>query len=185
MTVLDIRVLGDPVLRQSTVPVTGVTPELRKLADDMLETMYVARGIGLAAPQVGRTERMAVIDVDDDPFVMFNPEIVRTDGPAEKAEEGCLSIPEIYADVERPSRVLVRFLDRNGEAVEREASDLLARCILHEVDHLDGKLFIDYLGAFRKRAVLARWAREKEEYPGNIRRLSAEEIAEHHHGEEL
>ena len=186
MALLDIRVLGDPVLRQSTTPVAEVTDDLRRLAQDMLETMYVARGIGLAAPQVGRTERLAVVDIEDEPIVMFNPEIVRTEGPTEKSEEGCLSIPEVYGDVERPTRITVRYLDAGGATVERDADDLLARCIQHEIDHLDGKLFIDYLGPFKRRTALAKWTREKEQYPGNIRRLTAEEIAEHHHnGEEL
>ena len=186
MALLDIRVLGDPILRQTTTPVAEVTDDLRRLAQDMLETMYVARGIGLAAPQVGRTERLAVVDVEDEPLVMFNPEIVRTEGPAEKVEEGCLSIPEVYGDVERPTRITVRYLDGDGATIERDADGLLARCIQHEVDHLDGKLFIDYLGPFKRRTALAKWTREKELYPGNIRRLTAEEIAEHHHnGEEL
>ena len=186
MPLLDIRVLGDPVLRQSTTPIAAITPELLALADDMLETMRAARGIGLAAPQVGRTERMAVIEIDDEPIVMFNPEIVKRDGPTEKSEEGCLSIPEVYADVERPVRVTVRYLDRDGTVVERPADDLLARCIQHEIDHLDGRLFIDYLGPIRKRAALRKWDAEREQYPGNVRRLTAEEIAGHHHtGEEL
>lgn len=186
MALLDIRVLGDPILRQTTTPVAAITDELRQLADDMLDTMYVARGIGLAAPQVGRTERMAVIDVEDDPFVMFNPQIVRTEGPTEKVEEGCLSIPEVYGDVERPTRVVVRYLDADGNEVEREADGLLARCMLHEIDHLEGKLFIDYLGPFKRKSAMAKWTREKEKYPDNIRRLTPEEIAEHHHtGEEL
>lgn len=186
MPLLDIRVLGDPVLRQSTTPVAEVTDELRQLADDMLETMYAARGIGLAAPQIGRTERLAVVDLDEEPLVLFNPQIVKADGPVEKAEEGCLSIPEVYGDVERPTHIVVRYLDRDGTEIEREAGDLLARCIQHEVDHLEGKLFIDYLGPFKRRTALAKWTREKENYPGNIRRLSAEEIAKHHHnGEEL
>lgn len=186
MALLDIRVLGDPILRQTTTPVAAITDELRQLADDMLDTMYVARGIGLAAPQVGRIERMAVIDVEDDPFVMFNPRIVRTEGPTEKVEEGCLSIPEVYGDVERPTRVVVRYLDRDGNEMEREADGLLARCMLHEIDHLEGKLFIDYLGPFKRRSAMAKWTREKEKYPDNIRRLTPEEIAEHHHtGEEL
>ncbi|MBA3890130.1 MAG: peptide deformylase [Gemmatimonadaceae bacterium] len=186
MALLDIRVLGDPILRQATTPVGTVTDDLRRLAQDMLETMYVARGIGLAAPQVGRTERLAVVDIEDGPMVMINPEIVRTEGPTEKSEEGCLSIPEVYGDVERPTRITVRYMDADGAIVERDADELLARCIQHEVDHLDGKLFIDYLGPFKRRTALAKWTREKEQYPGNIRRLTAEEIAEHHHnGEEL
>lgn len=186
MTLLDIRVLGDPVLRQNTVPVAAVTDELRTLADAMFDTMHVAQGIGLAAPQVGRTERMAVIDVEGDAFVMFNPEVVKAEGPNEKMEEGCLSIPEVYGEVERPTRITVRFLDRDGNEVERQADGLLARCIQHEIDHLDGKLFIDYLGPFKRRSALTRWTREKEKYPGNVRRLTPEEVAEHHHtGEEL
>lgn len=186
MALLEIRVLGDPVLRQSTTPVAEVTDELRRLAEDMLETMYAAQGIGLAAPQVGRTERLAVVDVDGDKLAMFNPRIVSTEGPSEKMEEGCLSIPEVYGDVDRPTRVVVRFLDQDGQEVERSLDGLIARCVLHEVDHLDGKLFIDYLGPFKRKSALAKWTREKDKYPGYVRRLTPQEVAEHHHtGEEL
>src|SRR5215203_6552944 len=107
MSLLDIRVLGDPILRQDATPVVEVTDELRRLIDDMLETMYAAKGIGLAAPQVGRLERIAVIDVDDNPMAIVNPEILRREGMV-KGEEGCLSIPEVYGDVERAARVVVR-----------------------------------------------------------------------------
>lgn len=184
MTPLPLRVLGDPILREETRPVTVVTAELRQLIDAMFETMYAARGIGLAAPQVGRTERVAVVDVEEEPLVLINPEILESSSATEKAEEGCLSIPDIYGDVERPETVRVRAMDRDGGVFERDTSGLLARCIQHEIDHLHGKLFIDYLSVLKKRAVMAKWAKEKEQYPGNVRVLSAEEIAKHHHRDE-
>jgi peptide deformylase len=182
VSLLDIRVLGDPILREVTRPVDEVTEQLRQLIDDMFETMYAARGIGLAGPQVGRTERIAVIDVEG-PLVLVNPVLALTEGK-EKGEEGCLSIPEVYGDVERATRVVLRATDADGRGYELEATELLARCIQHEIDHLDGRLFIDYLGPFKRRSALARWAKEREKYPENVRRLSPEEIAEHHHRDE-
>ncbi len=184
MSLLDVRVLGDPILRQVTTPVDAVTDSIRRLVDDMFETMYAARGIGLAAPQVGRLERVAVIDVGEGtPFALINPEVVLAEGSA-KGEEGCLSIPEVYGDVERPSHVVVRALGADGGPFEVDATDLLARCVQHEIDHLHGKLFIDYLGAFKRRAALAKWAKEREKYPGNVRRLTPAEIAAHHQRDE-
>lgn len=174
MSILDIRVLGDPILRQSTDAVTEFGPTLQRFVDDLFETMYHARGIGLAAPQVGRTERIAVVDVDDDPFVLVNPEIVDPSSRRERAEEGCLSIPDIYGDVERPATVTVRAVDRHGIPFEREASGLLARCIQHEIDHLDGKLFLDYLSVLKRTAALAKWKLRADEYPGFIRRVALE-----------
>jgi len=180
VSLLDVRVLGDPILRQETKPVASVTDELRRLVDDMFETMYAAKGIGLAAPQVGRLERLAVIDVGEgQPFAIINPEIVVAEGSV-KGEEGCLSIPEVYGDVERAARVVVRALNVEGKAFEVEATELLARCLQHEIDHLRGKLFIDYLGAFKRRAALAKWAKEREKYPDNVRKLTAAEVAAHH-----
>ncbi|HKN67340.1 MAG TPA: peptide deformylase [Gemmatimonadaceae bacterium] len=184
MSLLDIRVLGDPVLRQETNVVTEVTAELRRLVDDMFETMYEAKGIGLAAPQVGRLERLSVVDVDGARFVLFNPEIVEIDSKRIKGEEGCLSIPEIYGDVERSARVVVRAMDVEGKTYEVEGRELLSRCLQHEIDHLHGRLFIDYLSALKRRAATSKWAKEKEKYPGNIRRLTPGEIAEHHHRDE-
>jgi peptide deformylase len=184
VSLLDIRVLGDPVLRQETNVVTEVTAELRRLVDDMFETMYAAKGIGLAAPQVGRLERLSVVDVDGARFVLFNPEIVESDAKRIKGEEGCLSIPEIYGDVERSARVLVRAMDVDGKTYEVEGRELLARCLQHEIDHLHGRLFIDYLSALKRRSATSKWAKEKEKYPGNIRRLTPAEIAEHHHRDE-
>jgi len=184
VSLLDIRVLGDPVLRQETNVVTEVTAELHRLVDDMFETMYAAKGIGLAAPQVGRLERLSVVDVDGARFVLFNPEIVESDAKRIKGEEGCLSIPEIYGDVERSARVVVRAMDVDGKTYEVEGRELLSRCLQHEIDHLHGRLFIDYLSALKRRAATSKWAKEKEKYPGNIRRLTAAEIAEHHHRDE-
>lgn len=184
MTLLEIRVLGDPILREETRPVEEITDELRQLVDSMFETMYAARGIGLAAPQVGRPERVAVVDVDERPMVIVNPEIVVADGKKVKGEEGCLSIPDVYGDVERSEHVVVRALDRDMKPFEIDATELLARCLQHEIDHLHGKLFIDYLSVLKRRTALARWAREKDKYPGFIRRLSASEIASHHHRNE-
>jgi peptide deformylase len=186
VTILDIRVLGDPVLRQVTTPVGAMTDDLRRLVADMFETMHHARGIGLAAPQVGRTERLAIAEVDDERFVLINPEVLERDGRA-KGEEGCLSIPDIYADVERPKTVTVRALDENYQPYEIEATDLLARCIQHEIDHLDGKLFIDYLSVLKRTAALAKWKLEQGKYPGYIRRVAletADDLEEHEHPEE-
>ena len=188
MSVLDIRVLGDPILRQETKPVADVTDELQRLIDDMFETMHAAKGIGLAAPQVGRLERVAVVDVESGrrPITLVNPEIMTLEGGAiAKAEEGCLSIPDVFGDVERSANVVVRALDRDGKPFEMPASELLARCLQHEVDHLHGKLFIDYLSVLKRRAALAKWAAQKDRYPGFIRRLTAQEVAEHHHDEDL
>jgi peptide deformylase len=138
VSLLDVRVLGDPILRHETTPVTAVSEAIRRLVDDMFETMYAAKGIGLAAPQVGRLERVAVIDVGEgQPFAMINPEIVLAEGTA-KGEEGCLSIPEVYGDVERAARVVVRAVGRDGVLIEVEATDLLARCLQHEIVHLHG-----------------------------------------------
>jgi peptide deformylase len=150
----------------------------------MFETMYAAEGIGLAAPQVGRTERLAVVDVEGKKFTLINPEIVGKQGAAEKAEEGCLSIPDIYGDVERPAEVTIRALDENGKEYEESAGELLGRCFQHEIDHLDGRLFIDYLSPLKRKAALTKWEKAKEEYPGNVRKVRTEEKGEHHHENE-
>jgi peptide deformylase len=183
---LDIHVLGSPVLREPTKPVERVTDELRRLVDDMFETMHAAKGIGLAAPQVGRLERLFVAEVEDDRVAIFNPEILDASGKPVKAEEGCLSIPEVYGDVERPPLVTVRGLDANGEVIETEASGLLARCFQHEIDHLHGRLFVDYLSMFKKRSAMAAWEREKTKYPALRRTLvAARDLAEQHNEEAL
>ncbi len=181
---LDIRVLGDPILRAQTRPVDEITDELRRLVDDMFETMHTAQGIGLAAPQVGRTERLTVVDVEKQPLVLINPEVIVSDGKSVKAEEGCLSIPDVYGEVERPEHVVVRALDLDGTSRDIDARDLLARCLQHEIDHLHGKLFLDYLSVLKRRSALSKWAKEKAKYPGNVRKLSAAEVATHHHRNE-
>lgn len=185
MSILDIRVLGDPVLRKPTKRVTEITDELKQLIADMFETMYAAEGIGLAAPQVGRTERLAVVDVDGAKFTLINPEILTSNGTDEKAEEGCLSIPDIYGDVERPGTVTIRATDENGKEYEASGTELLGRCFQHEIDHLDGKLFIDYLSPLKRKAAMAKWEKAKAEYPGFIRKVRTEVKGEHHHETEM
>lgn len=170
MKTLDIRVLGDPILRQDTEPVAEVTDELRQLIGDMFTTMYAAEGIGLAAPQIGRTERLAVVDVEGAKYTLINPEILAREGAA-RAEEGCLSIPDVFGEVERPQRITVRAMDIEGRPFELAADELLARAIQHEIDHLHGRLFIDYLGVFKRRSALAQWDKLKKDYPGLIRKV--------------
>jgi len=184
VSILDIRVLGDPVLRKATKPVTKVTDELRELIANMFETMYAAEGIGLAAPQVGRTERLAVVDVEGARYVLINPTIVSTEGAVDKAEEGCLSIPDIYGDVDRPFTVTIHATDENGVEYEATGSELLGRCFQHEIDHLDGKLFIDYLSPLKRKAAMSKWEKAKSEYAGFIRKVRTEVKGEHHHANE-
>ena len=142
----------DPRLRRKAAPVARVDEEVRRLIDDMAETMYQAPGIGLAAVQVDVPKRVVVIDVSpehNDLRVFVNPEIVRRDG-VEVMEEGCLSVPGVYEEVERAERVTVRALDRDGQAFELVADGLLAVCIQHEIDHLDGRVFVDYLSRLKQ-----------------------------------
>jgi peptide deformylase len=182
--ILDIRVLGDPVLRKITTPVEEVTDDIRSLISDMFDTMYAAEGIGLAAPQVGRTERVTVMDVEGQKFAFINPEIIESEGSA-RSEEGCLSIPDIFGEVPRATRVIVRALNEKGEQVEAEGTELLARCMQHEIDHLDGKLFIDYLSMLKRRSALSKWEKIKEDYPGFIRKVAQEKRGPHHSEGEL
>jgi peptide deformylase len=184
VSILDIRVLGDPVLRKPTKRVTAITDELKQLIADMFETMYAAEGIGLAAPQVGRTERLAVVDVDGAKFVLINPEVIGREAGSGKGEEGCLSIPDIYGDVERPLTVTIRATDENGEEYEATGSELLGRCFQHEIDHLDGKLFVDYLSTLKRKAAMTKWEKAKADYPGFIRKVRTEVKGEHHHANE-
>ncbi|MGH7655036.1 MAG: peptide deformylase [Gemmatimonadaceae bacterium] len=185
MSILPIRVLGDPVLREDTRPVETFTPELQRLIDDMFETMHAAKGVGLAAPQVGRLERLTVIDVRGAPYVLVNPEIVEREGTI-KWEEGCLSIPDLYGDVNRAARVVVEALDRDGKPFTVEGTELLGVCLQHEIDHLHGKLFIDHLSLLKRKKLLAEWEDEKPKYPGLIRIVvPGEEDDEAHEDEKL
>jgi peptide deformylase len=153
MAKLTILEFPDPRLRTVAKPVTAVDDRIRTLIDDMFETMYDAPGIGLAATQVDVHEQLIVIDVSEDqnqPLVFINPEIEVLDDACAEYDEGCLSVPGFYETVSRPERVRVRALDRDGEPFELEPEGLLAVCIQHEMDHLNGKLFVDYLSALKR-----------------------------------
>ena len=161
-----ILILPDPFLRKVAAPVATVDDRVRALADDMLETMYAAPGIGLAAPQIGVGERIVVIDlaVDDEatpaPMVIVNPEILAASEEISAYEEGCLSIPEYTEEVTRPARVTVRFLDRDGAEQVVEADGLLATCLQHEIDHLNGVLFIDHLSRLKRDLVTKKFKKQ-------------------------
>jgi len=154
-----------PLLKAKAVPVERIDDALRRLAADMFETMYKAPGIGLAAPQVGVLQRLVVVDVADGeerrPMALVNPEIVWRSAELATAEEGCLSLPEQFADVTRPSTVRVKFTTEQGAERELPADGLLARCLQHEVDHLDGILFVDHLSALRRNMILRRLAKAR------------------------
>lgn len=149
MAILDIKKAGDVVLKQQAQPVARIDKKIRTLLDDMAETMYKANGVGLAAPQVGESIQVVVIDVGEGLIELVNPEIVRMEG-AETDSEGCLSVPEIYGDVERAAKVSVKYLNRQGKNHRITATGLLARCLQHEIDHLHGRLFIDIAQNLRK-----------------------------------
>ena len=182
MAVLPLTVLGHPILRQATTPVTVVTDELRRLADDMIDTMRAADGVGLAAPQVGRSERLCVVEVGETLLTLFNPEIIAREGKI-KWEEGCLSIPDVFGWVERSAQVTVRALDRDGTPFEVTGTELLGVCLQHEIDHLDGKLFIDHLSFLKRRSAMADWDDQKGKYPNQIRVLPAAPATTVAHGE--
>lgn len=142
MALRQIRVLGDEVLTKVCRPITEVTPRIAELIDDMIETMYDANGVGLAAPQVGVLRRVVVIDIGDGPIVMINPEIIETSG-SQTGDEGCLSLPGKAGQVTRPNYVKARFYDENMDCYEIEGEELLARAICHELDHLDGHMYVE------------------------------------------
>ena len=172
MALLQILEFPDPRLRTRAQPVTQVDAALRTLIDDMFETMYAAPGIGLAATQVNVAKRVLVIDLSekrDQPLALINPEVLERSG-VEETEEGCLSVPGYYDKVTRAEKIRVRALDRNGKQIEFEAEGLLAVCIQHEIDHLDGKLFVDYLSELKRTRIRKKLEKErKERGPGNAR----------------
>ena len=165
MALCEIVKLPDPILKTVSSPIEAVTDDVRKLLDDMLETMYDAPGIGLAAVQIGIPRRLVVIDAvreeDEprDPIFLINPEIIWSSEETAEYEEGCLSIPEVYDNVTRPAEVKVRYLDRNGETCERHCDGLLATCVQHEIDHLNGILFIDYLTRLKRDRVVKKFSK--------------------------
>jgi len=164
MSIRPILILPDPKLRLVSEPVGKVTSELSGLIDDMFETMYDAPGIGLAAIQVGVPQRIVTIDTarQDEPkkpIALINPQIVWSSDDLSSYEEGCLSIPEYYEEVERPAKVRVRFTDRDGTDCEMEAEGLLATCLQHEIDHLEGKLFIDHISRLKRERVIKKFTK--------------------------
>ena len=164
MTIKPLIILPDPLLRQVSTPVETVDDEVRRLADDMLDTMYDAPGIGLAAIQIGVPRRLLVLDVSKEedgkePLVFINPEVVRFSDDRSVYEEGCLSIPDYYAEVERPASITVDYVDRDGKAQTIDADGLLATCLQHEIDHLNGLLFIDYISKLKREMVIRKFTK--------------------------
>lgn len=164
MTIKPLIILPDPLLRQVSTPVERVDSEIIRLADDMLETMYDAPGIGLAAVQIGVPRRLLVIDVaregeDKAPVVFINPEILSSSDERSVYEEGCLSIPDYYAEVERPATVQVKYIDRDGKQQLAQAEGLLATCLQHEIDHLNGVLFIDHISRLKREMVVRKFTK--------------------------
>ena len=166
MSKLDILIAPDHRLKQQAKAVTQVDANIRRLMDDMLETMYAAPGIGLAAPQVGHLVRIIVVDVADkdetpQPYRMINPEIMQASETPRITNEGCLSLPDFYADVERPDSIAVAYLDENGERKLLEAEGILATCIQHEIEHLEGVLFVDHLSTVKRSMILRKLQKSK------------------------
>lgn len=165
MAILDILHYPDKRLRTVAKPVGKVDESIKKLVDDMFETMYIAPGIGLAATQVNVHQQVIVIDVSEDksqPLCLINPEIIAEEG-VESCDEGCLSVPEIYETVERCEKVTVKALDQNGDEYTLQADEMLAVCIQHEMDHLKGKLFVDYLSPLKRQRIKKRLLKAKRE----------------------
>ena len=165
---MPIIVAPDPRLKIKTTPVTAVDDDLRAFLDDMLETMYAADGIGLAAPQVGDKRSVLVVDVaregeEPQPLKVINPEIVWTSEDERVHQEGCLSLPEYFAEVERPEAIRVRYMDETGAERELEADGILATCIQHEMDHLDGILFVDHVSAIKRNMILRKLKKAKKQ----------------------
>ncbi|GAA4128220.1 peptide deformylase [Aminobacter aganoensis] len=170
MTIKPLIILPDPLLREVSRPVERIDDGVRNFARDMLDTMYDAPGIGLAAIQVGEPLRMLVIDLAKEgeepaPMTIINPQVVSRGDERSVYEEGCLSIPDYYAEVERPSTVRVKYLDENGKEQEVEADGLLATCLQHEIDHLDGVLFIDYISKLKRDMVLRKFKKLAKDRP--------------------
>ena len=172
MPLRQIHLLGSPVLRQCADEIPEVTDEIRTLVADLFDTMYTAEGIGLAANQVGLTQRVAVVDAGDHPrIVLINPVIVERDGE-HRAEEGCLSMPDLFGEVDRARRVVVETTGLDGTRERYELEDLPARAVLHEVDHLDGVLFLDHLGILKRQMLLKKWKKLRKGKTGYLLEVS-------------
>jgi peptide deformylase len=181
VTVRPLHLLGSPVLRQKAAPVAAVDDAVRELVDDLFETMRAAHGVGLAANQIGAARRVAVVDVgEEDPgaLVLINPVIVERSKESEIAEEGCLSIPDIFGDVKRVESVVVEALDRDGARQRIEATGYKARAIQHEIDHLDGILFLDHLSAVTRGLLLSKWKKSRKGKSGFLKEVTPEPAGE-------
>jgi peptide deformylase len=171
MTIRPLVIIPDSKLRLISEPIKEITKDIRQLADDMLETMYDAPGVGLAAIQIGEPVRMVTMDVsksedERQPMLLINPEIVWASEEKRVYEEGCLSIPEYYEEVERPDRVRFRYMNINGEVIEQDADGLMATCVQHEIDHLNGVLFIDYLSKLKRDRVMTKFKKAAKREAG-------------------
>ena len=171
MAVLPLHLLGSPVLRERSREVQVVDDEVRAFVDAMFETMDANKGVGLAANQVGKALRVAVIDADEKRITLINPRITRVGDEREAEEEGCLSIPEIFAEVTRPLTVTLEALDRDGKPYTLEADGLLARAIQHEIDHLDGILFLDRVGPIKRRFLMRDWEKQRKGAKGYLKEV--------------
>ncbi len=181
MTVRMLHLLGSPALRQQSVAVAAVDDAVRQLVDDLFETMRAAKGVGLAANQIGVARRVAVVDIgeeDPPPLVLINPVIVERGDDEDTAEEGCLSIPEIFGDVTRSARIVVEALDQDGNRARVEARGYKARAIQHEIDHLDGILFLDHLSAVKRSLLLSKWKKSRKGQTGYLKEVTPEPAGE-------
>ena len=181
MTIRQLHLLGSPVLRQRAAPVAVVDAAVRELVDDLFETMRVAKGVGLAANQVGIARRVAVVDVGDDdppPLVLINPRILAARDERETAEEGCLSIPDLYGDVERALSITLAALDRDGRPYRADVSGFKGRAVQHEIDHLDGVLFLDHLSAVKRGLLLAKWKKARKGQSGYLKEVTPQPAGE-------
>lgn len=161
MAILEIKEYGEPILREKALPVEEVTPEILNLIKDMAETMYTASGVGLAASQVGVPKRIILVDGEEDGLiVLINPMIIKSEGEVVE-EEGCLSVPDIYSQVKRSFKVTIKALNENGDPIEITKEDLIARALQHEIDHLDGILFIDRIGRMERQILLNKLKKKK------------------------
>jgi peptide deformylase len=173
VSILRIHLLGSPALRARAAEITAVDEGVRGFVADLFETMHAAKGVGLAANQVGDTRRVAVVETEAGRHVLINP-VIRSSSGRDRDEEGCLSIPDIYADVDRAGAVTVEATDETGERRTIEATGLLARAIQHEIDHLDGLLFIDRVGPIKRRFLIRQWEKSREGHSGYIREIEPE-----------
>lgn len=181
MTIRQLHLLGSPVLRQRAAPVAVVDAAVRELVDDLFETMRAAKGVGLAANQVGIGRRVAVVDVGDDdppPLVLINPRILAARDERETAEEGCLSIPDLYGDVERALSITLEALDRDGRPYRADVSGFKGRAVQHEIDHLDGVLFLDHLSAVKRGLLLAKWKKARKGQSGYLKEVTPQPAGE-------